>query len=93
LKAVAAFLGRNGKCVAGSQVGDVSAQRIKLEAKLRQALEPQWSGLFPQPIAAASQEEKNKAIGGTTWILNLHCKQIARDGRWSVSSVLPQRRI
>ena len=58
LKAVAAFLGRNGKCVVGSQLSDVSPQQIKLEAKLRQALEPQWSGLFPQPIAAASQEEK-----------------------------------
>ena len=58
LKAAAGFLGRNGKCVVGSQLGDASAQQAKLETKLRQALEPEWSGLFPTPLAASCQEEK-----------------------------------
>jgi len=57
LKAVAGFLCRNGKGLLGSLVGDVSAQQAKLESKLRQALEAEWTGPFPKPVTASCQEE------------------------------------
>jgi hypothetical protein len=57
LKAVAGFLCRNGKGLLGSLVGDVSAQQAKLESKLRQALEAEWTGSFPKPVTASCQEE------------------------------------
>jgi hypothetical protein len=66
MKALAAFLCRNGKCAVGSQVGDAGAQQAKLESKLRQALKAEWTAPFPTPVTASCQEEKKSKRGGET---------------------------
>ena len=60
LKAVAAFLDRAGRFVANSAMAEVLEKKAKFEGKLREAVEPGWSGPMPTPVTALSQEKKHE---------------------------------
>ena len=60
LPAVAAFLDRAGRYVANSAMAEVQEKKAKYEGRLREAVEPGWSGPMPKPVTALGQEKKNE---------------------------------
>ena len=77
LPAVAAFLDRAGRFVAFSTMAAVPEKKVKLEGKLRQAVEPGWSGPMPKPVTDLGEEKKN-----TNWTDKLDAEpQVVADSK------------
>ena len=58
LPAVAILLDKAGRFVSNSVMTDVPEKKAKLEGKLRSAMEKEWKGVMPEPLAQLAPEKK-----------------------------------